>query len=94
MKTSVNIQVLYINMELQIVYHTQGLMHFTDAEKFNNVLIQEKNKIASRDYVLNRFEPWEVNSIKSLKMLLISRSRNQTEKQLVTKYIGHLTAGE
>lgn len=86
-----NMEVLFFNIEDMFVYHTQGVLCFTDADKFNNLLIQEKKKIAEREYVLNRFEPWEVNDVRSLKMILSSRCRNQEEKTLVAKYVSYLT---
>jgi hypothetical protein len=83
--------ILYVNMETKIIYHSGGSIILQDTDKFNNLILQEKQKISRRDYILNRFEPWEVDSIKALRMLLLSRSRNEEEKKLVTRYVAHLT---
>jgi hypothetical protein len=87
-------EILYVNMSSQFIYHTRGCLILQNTSEFNNVILQEKKKIADREYILNRFEPWEVDNYKSLRMLLISRSKNSDEKNLVDRYIGHLQAGD
>lgn len=86
--------IIYVNMKCQIIYSTCGVSILQDKEEFNNLVLQEKKRIAERDYILNRFEPWEVDSIRGLKMLLVSRCNNQNEKNLVLRYIDHLSKEE
>jgi hypothetical protein len=81
---------IYVNMELMIIYRESGVLICKDIEQFNRMIITEKKKIADRFNVLERFEPWEVDSTRSLRMLLLSRSRNASEKKLVLEYIQHM----
>lgn len=84
-------EILYVNMQDKIIYHSSGVIIGQDVSDFNKMILQEKEKIANRDYVLNRFEHWEVDSLRTLKMILIGRSRNNTEKNLVLKYMNHIS---
>lgn len=85
-----NTQILWINATDMIIYSTGGVSICQDKEKFNSMVLEEKRKIANRDYILNRFEPWEVESLSNLRMLLVARSRNAQEKNLVLSYMKHL----
>jgi hypothetical protein len=86
--------IIYVNMQCQIIYSTCGVSILQDADEFNNLILQEKKRIAERDYILNRFEPWEVDNIKGLRTLLVSRCKNSNEKNLVMKYMDHLNKQE
>lgn len=87
-------EVIHVNAEDKIIYHSSGAVVCKTDEEFNKLILQEKTKIEARDYILNRFEHWEVDSVMKLRGLLISRSRNNSEKNLVHQYIGHINRKE
>lgn len=94
MITSHKGELLFANIEYKILYYTTGPIVCKSDDEFNKILLQEKKKIADRDYILNRFEPWEVNSSRQLKMLLTGRSRTKEEKDLVATYISYIDKEE
>lgn len=83
-------EILYVNMECKIIYFSSEVAICKDDEEFSRIILQEKKRIEQRDYILNRFEHWEVDDVNSLRKLLVQRSRNNTEKNLVLKYIEHM----
>jgi hypothetical protein len=86
--TAMNYDVLWVSFEKPaIIYLDRGhpLMGLSDSE-FNRIILEAKQKIAKRENVLDRFEPWEVTG-ESPKALLLSRCRNQNERLLVNSYI-------
>lgn len=84
-------EILYVNMECKIIYFSSDVLICKDDMEFSNLLTQEKERIKNRDYILDRFEHWEVEDNNSLKRLLVSRSRNAEEKNLVLKYMDHMS---
>lgn len=82
--------ILWVNHDIQTIYHSSGVLICKSDDEFNKLVLQEKKKIANRDYILNRYEAWEVDNLKSLKMLLIGRCRNANEKNLVLKYMDYM----
>ena len=82
--------ILHVNMDLQIIYKSCGVLICKDTDEFNKMLLQEKKRISERDYVLDRFEHWEVDSLRTLKMILVSRCRNSSEKNLVLRYMQYM----
>jgi hypothetical protein len=81
-------EVLHVNFDSPtIIYTSNGhhLIGLSDSE-FNRIILEAKQKIAKRENVLDRFEPWEVTG-ESPKALLLSRCRNQNERLLVNSYI-------
>ena len=86
-------EVLHVNKDIMCIYTNCGAVLCKDEEEFDRLISQEKKKIIARSYVLDRFEHWEVNDEQSLKKLLLSRVNNNTEKELVRKYIEHLNKG-
>lgn len=83
-------EVLWINAEIMTIYNSSGVHICKSKDEFSKLVQQEKKRIAERDYILNRFEPWEISDVDSLRKILVSRSRNTQEKNLVLKYIEHM----
>lgn len=83
-------KILWINEEIMTVYHSTGVIICKDADEFNKMVLQETQKISSREYALDRYEPWEVDSVKDLQRVLVKRAKNNEERNLVQKYIEHL----
>lgn len=82
--------IVHVNMECKIIYSTSGVLICKDDLEFSNLLLKEKERIKNRDYILDRFEHWEVEDIRSLKNLLVSRSKNSSERNLVLRYMEHI----
>lgn len=66
-----------------------GTVSLKDANEFNKIILNEKKRIALRPYVLDRFEHWEIQGDynKSIRLVLMSRCRNEEERKLVKRYI-------
>ena len=63
-----------------------------NSDEYNTILLKEKNIIKKREYILERFEHWELKGterekINHLHRLLISRCKNESEEKLVKRYI-------
>lgn len=83
-------EILHVNEELMIIYFSSGPLFCKSEEEFSSLIQQEKQKIKNRHYILNRFEHWEVTDHDSLRKILVSRSRDNNEKNLVLNYMKHL----
>lgn len=81
--------IIHVNHELMIIYTPRGTHHRQDQIDFNNLILQAKKEISSRPYILDRFEHWEITGEfnKSVRLLLMGRSRNDEDKKLVKRYL-------
>ena len=73
----------------RIIYTTATSLIGLSDDEFNKVVTEAKKRISWRPYILDRFEHWEVpgSSSRNVKALLMSRARNEEEKQTVEQYI-------
>lgn len=83
-------KLLHVNRRHMTLYYSDGISILQNEDEFNKLISQKKKEIKDRDYILHRFEPWEVNSVEELEILLHKRARNEEEKRLVISYFSYI----